>query len=226
MRIKSKGTFANIRPTASIQLPPIGRITREPLFHVIGEQKTFGFKWYKVSNDVITGYVREDVVELVSNRKWLTYLVLHCTATPEGRKVTKEEIIRWHTAPKNKGGRGWSKAGYSDMIDLEGEIINITPYNDDNFVDPWEVTNGASGINSISRHIVYVGGCDRNLKTKDTRNDKQLIAMEKYVKEFIKKHPYILVAGHNQFANKACPSFDTVSWLRSIGVEEKNIYKK
>ena len=37
----------------------------------------------------------------------LKYLVIHCTATPEGREVSGAEIRAWHTNPVSKGGRGW-----------------------------------------------------------------------------------------------------------------------
>ena len=154
----------------------------------------------------------------------LKYLVIHCTATPEGRDVTKEEIITWHTAPKPKG-RGWSRAGYSDLIMLDGSLVNIMPFDQDNEVEWSELTNGAIGINGISRHIVYAGGCDKNMKAEDTRTEEQLIALETYVKYTVLRHPEIKVAGHNQFANKACPSFDTIEWLKSIGIKDKNINK-
>ena len=158
--------------------------------------------------------------------KALTYLVIHCTATPEGREVSAEEIRRWHTAPKPKG-RGWKQVGYSDMIHLDGVNENLVPYNEDSIVDNWEITNGVSGINSISRHVVYVGGvsADDVKKASDTRTWLQQLSMIKYVKETIAQHPNIKVAGHNQFAAKACPSFDVPEWLRAIDVPEKNIYK-
>ena len=35
----------------------------------------------------------------------LKYLVLHCTATPEGREVTADEIRRWHPLPGGAGSR-------------------------------------------------------------------------------------------------------------------------
>ena len=35
----------------------------------------------------------------------LKYLVIHCTATPEGREVSGAEIRAWHTNPVSKGGR-------------------------------------------------------------------------------------------------------------------------
>ena len=102
------------------------------------------------------------------------------------------------------------------------------PYNDDDVVDTWEITNGATGINSISRHVVYAGGvsADDVKKAKDTRTWLQELAMITYVKETIARHPNIKVAGHNQFAQKACPSFNVPVWLMAIGVSDENIYIK
>ena len=153
----------------------------------------------------------------------LKYLVIHCTATPEGREVTPEDIKKWHLSPPPQG-RGWKQVGYSDMILLDGTIVNLVPYNDDDNVDKWEITNGAVGINAISRHVVYVGGCDRQMKPKDTRNPFQLETMKEYVWDTINKHPYIQVAGHNQFAKKACPSFDVPKWCTGMGIQPHNIY--
>lgn len=152
----------------------------------------------------------------------LKYLVIHCTATPEGREVTPDDIRKWHLSPPPEG-RGWRQVGYSDMILLDGTIVNLVPYNEDDNVDKWEVTNGATGINSISRHIVYVGGVDKQLKAKDTRTIGQLKAMEEYIYKTIILHPDILVAGHNQFAQKACPSFSVPLWLDEIGFNPRNI---
>lgn len=158
----------------------------------------------------------------------LKFLVLHCTATPEGREVTKEDIIKWHTSPVSEGGRGWSRVGYSDLIHLNGIVENLTPYDEDDDVEAWELTNGATGINGIARHTVYAGGVTRDNKfPKDTRTKEQTLSLTNYVRQVISAHPDILIAGHNQFASKACPSFDTVAWLRSLGfVPEKNIYIK
>jgi N-acetylmuramoyl-L-alanine amidase len=158
--------------------------------------------------------------------KPLTYLILHCTATPENREVSSAEIKLWHTSPVNKGGRGWKQVGYSDLIHLDGQIENLVSYDNDQEVDAWEITNGASGINSISRHIVYAGGTDKQGKPKDTRTSAQTASMLKYCMVMIRNHPQIKIAGHNQFAAKACPSFDVPAWLRSNGVPEKNIYTK
>lgn len=150
----------------------------------------------------------------------LKYLVLHCTATPQGRKVTADEIRAWHTDPKPKG-NGWKQVGYTDMIRLDGTIDELVKNNDDNIVDSWEITNGAAGHNSVSRHIVYVGGLDRYLhEPKDTRTPEQKEALKKFCLEFHAKYPDVKIVGHNELSGKACPSFDVPQWLRSIGINQ------
>jgi hypothetical protein len=151
----------------------------------------------------------------------LKFLVLHCTATPEGRPVTSAEIRRWHTDPVSRGGRGWKQVGYTDMIHLDGKVERLVQNNEDANVDPWEITNGAKGYNSTSRHVVYVGGVARDGKTpRDTRTLKQLKAMEAYVKDFHRRFPAVKIIGHNELAAKACPSFDVKKWLKQIGINQ------
>lgn len=150
----------------------------------------------------------------------LKYLVIHCTATPEGRDVSAAEIRRMHTSPVSAGGRGWKQVGYTDLFRLDGKVERLVNNNEDANVDPWEVTNGAKGYNSVSRHIVYAGGCDKSMKPKDTRTPAQLKAMETYVKDFHRKNPGVKIIGHNEVAAKACPSFNVQEWLKSIGINQ------
>ena len=148
----------------------------------------------------------------------LQYLVIHCTATPEGKAVSSADIRRWHTSPPPSG-RGWMQVGYTDMIHLDGRIERLVRNNDDDTVDTWEITNGVAGKNAICRHIVYVGGMNAaNTKAEDTRTPQQLAAMESFVKSFHLKYPRVRIVGHNAFAAKACPSFDVPTWLRLIGL--------
>ena len=151
----------------------------------------------------------------------LSYLVIHCTATPAGREVSAEEIRQWHTAPSPLG-RGWRQVGYTDLFHLNGKIERLVENNEDNVVDRWEVTNGVTGYNSTSRHIVYVGGVEKDGKTPaDTRTPAQLNALAAYVKDFHKRFPDVRIVGHNELAAKACPSFDVQAWLREIGIKQK-----
>lgn len=153
----------------------------------------------------------------------MKYLVLHCTATPEGREVSSKEIRHWHTDPVKKGGRGWKQVGYTDLFHLDGTVERLVKNNEDAEVDPWEVTNGAAGYNSVSRHVVYAGGLAKDGKTsKDTRTAAQLKAMTAYVRDFHERFPQIKIVGHRDLpgVNKACPSFDVKAWLESIGIRQ------
>ena len=164
----------------------------------------------------------------------LKYLVIHCTATPEGRDVSAADIRRMHTAPKSAGGRGWKQVGYTDLFRLDGKVERLVDNNEDSYVDPWEITNGATGYNSVSRHIVYAGGCDKAMKPKDTRTAAQKSAMAKYVCDFHAKHPNVKIIGHRDLSPdlngngviepfefmKACPSFDVAAWLKEIGIKQ------
>lgn len=150
----------------------------------------------------------------------LKYLVIHCTATPEGREVTSDEIHHWHTDPVSAGGRGWKQVGYTDMIHLDGRLERLVNNNEDENVDPWEMTNGAAGYNGVSRHLVYVGGTASDGTTpKDTRTPEQLAALETYVESFHERFPKVKIVGHNELAAKACPSFDVQVWLKGIGIK-------
>lgn len=149
-------------------------------------------------------------------------LVIHCTATPEGREVTADDIRRMHCSPPPKG-RGWRQVGYTDMVHLDGTVERLVPNNEDAYVDGWEVTNGAKGYNTTSRHIVYVGGCKSDGKTPaDTRTVAQKEALKAYVEGFRKRFPWADVCGHRDLSpdlngdgkitrnewTKACPCFD------------------
>lgn len=122
-------------------------------------------------------------------------------------------------------GRGWRQVGYSLLIDNFGKRHTLVEVDDDAEIDPWEITNGVKGINHEALHLVTAGGVGENGHPLDTRTEEQLKTQETVLFEILDKHPDILFAGHNQFANKACPSYNTVDYLRSICIPEKNIHK-
>lgn len=145
--------------------------------------------------------------------------------TYPNRNALPQEFIN-NKPIRNIVGRGWSKCGYYKMIHLDGSITVINPVNENAVVEGFEVTFGALGFNNNCRHVVYVGGAEKvNWQIpKDTRTVEQTETLKKEVLDTIGLHPTIKILGHHQVANKACPSFDVPSWLREIGVSEKNIF--
>ena len=122
-------------------------------------------------------------------------IILHCTATPEGRHTTVEDIRRWHKA------QGWSDIGYHYVVYLDGSINDGRPV---------EIAGAhTKGLNKNSIGVVYVGGIDAmNFKPKDTRTDKQKEALDCLLNELLGTYKGATLHGHNEFAAKACPSFD------------------
>lgn len=121
-------------------------------------------------------------------------IIIHCSATPEGRNVTVKDIDAWHRQ------RGFQCIGYHYVIYLDGSVHEGRK----------EELIGAhcSGHNSKSIGICYVGGLDRNGKPKDTRTEEQRKALVRLISTLRTRYPKATVHGHNEFANKACPCFD------------------
>ena len=67
---------------------------------------------------------------------------------------------------------------------------------------------GVRGHNAHSIHVCYIGGMDKDKNAKDTRTDAQRLSLDKVIENLKMDHPTASVHGHNEFAAKACPSFD------------------
>lgn len=121
-------------------------------------------------------------------------IIIHCSATPEGRAVSVQEIDKWHRD------RGFRCIGYHYVIGLEGQIEIGRPVEQ----------SGAhcSGYNTDSIGICYIGGLDSAGKPKDTRTPAQRLALKQLVQLLKRAYPEASVHGHREFANKSCPCFD------------------
>ena len=123
-------------------------------------------------------------------------IVIHCTATPEGREHNVADIRRWHLK------RGFSDIGYHYLIHIDGKIEIGRPLH--------RIGAHTSGENTGSIGIAYTGGMDKDMKkAKDTRTQAQKDSLVKLLHELIYKYNKdMTIHGHNEFANKACPSFN------------------
>lgn len=125
----------------------------------------------------------------------ITLIIIHCSATQEGKDYTVEDIDHWHRA------RGWKCIGYHYVIYRDGSIHRGRP----------EEQIGAHCVNHNKHSIgvCYIGGLDQNGKSKDTRTPAQKEAMLNLLKEIKTKYPNALITSHHTFnPQKACPCFN------------------
>lgn len=126
-------------------------------------------------------------------------IIIHCTATPEGREVSVEQIRRWHKQ------RGFYDIGYHLLIHLDGSVEVGRPL----------TVAGAhcTKHNANSLGVCYVGGVDADNRPKDTRTPAQVATLKAIVQTARALMPGIKISGHKQYARKACPCFEVTDLL-------------
>jgi len=131
-------------------------------------------------------------------------IIVHCTATPEEREVTTEDLYKWHVKE-----RGWRDIGYHFFIDICGEVHECRPV---------EQTGAhTKGHNWDSIGVCYAGGLDKDLKTKDTRTEEQKESLIDLLCQLKDTYGGI-VYGHRDFSTKDCPSFDAKTEYENISI--------
>lgn len=129
-------------------------------------------------------------------------IIVHCTATKEGKAFNVADITRWHKQ------RGFATIGYHWVVLLDGTIQQGRA----------EMTMGAhcKGHNANSIGICYIGGLDENGNSKDTRTPEQKKALLELLKRLKKDYPNATIHGHREFANKDCPCFDAKNEYKDL----------
>lgn len=128
---------------------------------------------------------------------------------PSGKKI---DVLKTN-------GRGWSRVGYADLIQRSGKLINLSPYDFDDNIEPLEVTNGAVGYNANTRHVVLVGGWTKDGKKEGAFQPEELFTPEQidtyksYIAMQREMIPTLHIIGHNEVAPKSCPNFLVQPWL-------------
>jgi N-acetylmuramoyl-L-alanine amidase len=129
--------------------------------------------------------------------RFINEIIVHCTATPEGRWYDRADVNAWHKQ------RGWEMIGYHFLILLDGTIVIGRPI-------------GMIGAHCMDHNtgtvgVAYVGGVAADGKRpKDTRNAAQKAALAWLCRSL--KSDYAItkrIKGHNEYdRGKACPSFN------------------
>lgn len=121
-------------------------------------------------------------------------IIVHCSATPEGRSHSLDDFRKWHV-----DGNGWKDVGYHFIVDTDGSIYAARPLN--------QIGAHTIGHNADSIGVCYVGGVDADMKPKDTRTAEQKESLDKLL-TYLAYSFNAPISGHNDYTNaKACPSF-------------------
>jgi len=123
-------------------------------------------------------------------------IIIHCSATPQNRKVSVNTIRKWHLQ------RGFNDIGYHYVIHLDGKISVGRPIE--------KVGAHCAYENRGSIGICYVGGMTKDMKKpKDTRTQAQKDSLIKLMHQLIYKYNKdMTIHGHNEYANKSCPCYN------------------
>lgn len=137
------------------------------------------------------------------NTRKIKEIIVHCSATPEGKDYSVDTIRKWHLQ------RGFADIGYHYIIYRDGSIHTGR--------DESVIGAHCKGHNSNSIGVCYIGGVAADGKTpKDTRTTEQKQSLVKLLKELKAKYPQASIHGHRDFSSKACPSFDATKEYSSI----------
>lgn len=134
-------------------------------------------------------------IRLLDTARPIREIIIHCTATPEGKDYTVEDVRGWHKQ------RGWSDIGYHYLVYRDGRVMLGRPIG--------QIGSHVSGRNTGTIGIAYVGGVTADGKRpRDTRTPRQASSLLWLVEKLARKFRVSKISGHNQYAPKACPSFD------------------
>lgn len=133
----------------------------------------------------------------------ITEIIIHCSATPEGKDYTVADIDSWHRA------RGFNGIGYHYVIYRDGSVHQGRPLD--------KIGAHCRGHNNNSIGVCYIGGVAEDKVTpKDTRTKPQREALLFLLRSLKSEYPDAKIYGHRDFSNKACPSFDATEEYKNL----------
>jgi len=157
-----------------------------------------------VKEECPTSKKLQELAALILNFKYtrtIRRIIYHCTATQPSATVTSIQNY-W------KNNLKWKSPGYHIIVTADGSWTLLQNFN--------LPSNGVAGRNSDSINISYVGGINPAGKAQDTRTVGQHEVFEACYRLFSEVLPNATHHGHNEFSNKACPSFNVKKWISSL----------
>jgi len=137
-------------------------------------------------------------------------IIIHCSATPNGRAHTVSDIDRWHkvrgfnrSAPV--GNYGLKHIGYHFAIYIDGSVYPGR--------DVSEIGAHAAGRNANSIGICLIG--------MDKFTLAQWAALSALTADLLSKYPGTPIVGHRDLpdVHKECPGFDVAAWVSGVSAQ-------
>ena len=128
----------------------------------------------------------------------ITLIIIHCSATPEGRSLDFEACRYEHIHHRH-----FRDIGYHFYITRGGEIHRGREIE--------KVGAHCKNHNSHSIGICYEGGLDEAGTPSDTRTYAQKCSLLDLLRQLRRDYPEAKIVGHCQlspYIRKACPCFD------------------
>lgn len=113
-------------------------------------------------------------------------MIIHCSATPPDHPCDAAMIKRWHL------GRGWRDTGYHWVIERDGKLVK-----------------GRDGVGAHCKGqnhqtgVCLIGGVSTDNKAEFNYTIEQWRTLIKLIDDLKPSK----VSGHNEYSDKACPSF-------------------
>ena len=117
----------------------------------------------------------------------ITLIIIHCSATPEGKSLSAEACRQDHILH-----RRFRDIGYHFYITRDGEIYQGRPLE--------KVGAHCRNHNSHSIGICYEGGLDARGNPKDTRTPEQRSALHLLVYQLLQQFRNARVCGHRDLS--------------------------
>ena len=131
-------------------------------------------------------------------------IIIHCSNTPPTMDIGKKELNKWYRQ------RGYSDSGFHFVIRRDGTIETGR--------NPQSVGAHAVGHNFTSIGICLIGGVNKSDVPENNFTPEQWDSLVKLLKGLKTKYPEAKIIGHNEVAQKSCPSFDVQKWKTTVGL--------
>ena len=136
----------------------------------------------------------------------ITLIIIHCSATPQGVRLSFDDCRRDHIRH-----RGFNDIGYHFYVRRDGTVSQHRRL--------LEVGAHCRPFNRCSIGVCYEGGLDTEGHPADTLTGEQFERLEQLLSRLLKLFPKAQLRGHRDMPGsvpKACPCLDCQSVFRAI----------